>query len=166
MKVGAEIKEGIRISIDAIRGNLLRSGLTTIGIVIGVVTVTLMATAIEGLNNSFRDAISFMGTDVLYIARREWFIDSDEKWIAQSKRKKITLSEARALERSIGMVHGVAPSAVPAMTSHGCHSFRLGFCAWKVHEPQSRRAWGAWGVRRTFPEHGRGAKVEIAMPTS
>jgi hypothetical protein len=31
MKVGAEIKEGIRISIDAIRGNLLRSGLTTIG---------------------------------------------------------------------------------------------------------------------------------------
>jgi putative ABC transport system permease protein len=110
MKLGAEIKEGIRISIEAIRGNVMRSGLTTIGIVIGVVTVTLMATAIEGLNNSFRDAVSFMGTDVLYVARREWFIDSDEKWIAQSKRKKVTLSEARALERSIGMTRGVAPS--------------------------------------------------------
>ena len=110
MKLADEIKEGIRISIEAIRGNLLRSGLTTIGIVIGVVTVTLMATAIEGLNNSFRDSISFMGTDVLHVSRREWFIDSEEKWRAQSKRKKITLAEARAVERSLGMTRGIAPS--------------------------------------------------------
>ncbi|HET6409526.1 MAG TPA: ABC transporter permease [Chthoniobacteraceae bacterium] len=110
MKLTAEIKEGFRISLEMIRGNLLRSGLTTIGIVIGVVTVTLMATAIEGLNNSFRDAISFMGTDVLYIARREWFIDSDAKWLAQSKRKKITMAEVRSLERTIGTTRGIAPS--------------------------------------------------------
>jgi putative ABC transport system permease protein len=51
-----------------------------------------------------------MGTDVLYVARRDWFIDSDEKWVAQSKRKKVTLSEARALERNIGMASGIAPS--------------------------------------------------------
>ena len=63
MKLSSEIKEGIRTSIDAIRGNLLRSSLTTIGIVIGVVTVTLMATAIEGLNNSFRDAWSWSNAD-------------------------------------------------------------------------------------------------------
>jgi putative ABC transport system permease protein len=110
MKLAAEIKEGIRISIEAIRGNVMRSGLTTIGIVIGVVTVTLMATAIEGLNNFLRDTVSYMGTDVLHVSRREWFSDSDDKWMAQSKRKKITLSEARALERNIGMTKGVAPS--------------------------------------------------------
>lgn len=110
MKLSSEIKEGIRISIEAIRGNLLRSGLTTIGIVIGVVTVTLMATAIEGLNNSFRNAISFMGSDVLHVSRREWFIDSDEKWRAQSKRRKITLMDARAVERSLGMTQGIAPA--------------------------------------------------------
>ena len=110
MKITTEIKEGVRISIEAIRGNLMRSGLTTIGIVIGVVTVTLMATAIEGLNNSFRNAISFMGTDVLYVAKREWFIDSEEKWRAQSKRRKITLSEARAVERGLRLTRAVAPS--------------------------------------------------------
>jgi putative ABC transport system permease protein len=110
MKLGVEIKEGIRISIEAIRGNLMRSTLTTVGIVIGVVTVTLMATAMEALNNAFSDAIAFMGTDVLYVSKREWFIDSEEKWRAQSKRKRITLTEARAVERSLGMTKGVAPS--------------------------------------------------------
>src|SRR4030095_5991225 len=110
MKLGVEIKEGIRISIEAIRGNLMRSTLTTVGIVIGVVTVTLMATALEALNNTVRDAIAFMGSDVLYVAKREWFIDSDEKWRAQNKRKRITLTEARAVERNLGMTKGVAPS--------------------------------------------------------
>jgi putative ABC transport system permease protein len=110
MKIGDEIKEGIRIAIEAIRGNLMRSTLTTIGIVIGVVTVTLMATAIEGLNNAFRDTVSFMGTDVLYVSKREWFIDSEEKWREQGKRRRITLAEARALERSLGMTRGISPT--------------------------------------------------------
>lgn len=110
MKIGAEIKEGIRIAIETIRGNLMRSTLTTVGIVIGVVTVTLMATAIEALNKTFNDSVSFMGTDVLYVSRREWFIDSDQKWREQSKRRKITLAEARALERGIEMTKGIAPT--------------------------------------------------------
>ena len=46
-----ELREGLAISWGAIRANKLRSVLTTLGIVIGVVTVTLMGTAIQGLNN-------------------------------------------------------------------------------------------------------------------
>ena len=45
--------------------------LTTTGIVIGILTVTFMATAMEGLNGAFRDAISFIGTDVLYVDQCE-----------------------------------------------------------------------------------------------
>ena len=47
-------------------------------IVIGIVTVTLMGTAIEGLNRAFRQSISALGADVLYVARFGWFIDSVE----------------------------------------------------------------------------------------
>ena len=50
MNLLAEIREGFGISWDAIRANKMRSVLTTLGIVIGIVTVTLMGTAIEGLN--------------------------------------------------------------------------------------------------------------------
>ena len=85
-----EFQEGARIAWDALRANKLRSGLTTFGIVIGIVTVSLMATALEELNRAFHEAISFLGTDVLYIDQREWFIDSDKKWEAVQKRPKIT----------------------------------------------------------------------------
>jgi putative ABC transport system permease protein len=112
MTLLAELKEGTRISWEAIRGNLLRSVLTTLGIVIGIVTVTLMATAMEGLNGAFRDAISFLGTDVFYVDTQEWFIDSDKKWDAAAKRAKITLAQVRAVERGLSMARGVAPSVM------------------------------------------------------
>ena len=119
MKLTAELIEGARISWEAVRANLLRSVLTTLGIVIGIVTVTLMATAMESLDHAFRDAISFIGTDVLYVDTREWFIDSDTKWEAIAKRGKITLPQVRAVEEGMNMAKGVAPSVM-----HGIESVR------------------------------------------
>ncbi|MEA3210906.1 MAG: putative transport system permease protein [Chthoniobacter sp.] len=112
MNLLSEITEGTRISWEAIRGNLLRSVLTTLGIVIGIVTVTLMATAMEGLNGAFRDAISFIGTDVLYVDQREWFIDSSTKWEAVAKRGKITRAQVRAVEQAMSMAKGVSPTVM------------------------------------------------------
>ncbi|HEX5177205.1 MAG TPA: ABC transporter permease, partial [Chthoniobacteraceae bacterium] len=108
----AEIIEGTRISWEAIRSNMLRSVLTTVGIVIGVVTVTLMATAMEGLNTTFLDTISFIGSDVLYVDREEWFVESDRKWDRVAKREKITLAQVRAVERELPAAKAVAPFVI------------------------------------------------------
>ena len=59
-----ELKEGLAISFRAIRANKMRSVLTTLGIVIGIVSVTLMATAIEGVNRAFDKSAKAFGTDV------------------------------------------------------------------------------------------------------
>jgi len=91
--------------------------LTTLGVVIGIVTVTLMATAMEGLDTAFREAISFIGTDVLYVDQREWFIGSDPQWQAAMKRPKITRQQARAVERSMNMAKGVAPTVMHQIDS-------------------------------------------------
>ena len=117
MHILAEITEGARISAEAIRGNVLRSALTTIGIVIGIVTVTLMATAMEGLNGAFRSAISFIGTDVLYVDQREWIIGSDKKWDAAAKRGRITLPQVRAVEKSMSPAAAVAPTVMEMIQS-------------------------------------------------
>jgi len=71
----------------------MRSILTTLGIVIGIVTVTLMGTAIEGLNRAFVNSISFIGGDVLYVDRASW-MQSYEEW--QAARKRPALSPADA----------------------------------------------------------------------
>jgi putative ABC transport system permease protein len=127
MNFATEIVEGARISAEAIRANLMRSVLTTVGVVIGIVTVTLMATAIEGLDDAFRDAVSFLGTDVLYVEQREWFIDSDAKWESVQKRPKITRTQVAALERGLDRVEAVSPMVMQPIDSvrYGNHSSGL-----------------------------------------
>ena len=58
--------------------NKLRSSLTALGIIIGVLSVTVMGTLISGLDRSFEDSMSWLGKDILYISRWEWF--SDMEW--------------------------------------------------------------------------------------
>ncbi len=72
MNLAREFGEGLKISFHAIFANKLRSGLTTLGIVIGIVTVSLMAMAIEGLRQSFIRSISALGADVFYIEKFPW----------------------------------------------------------------------------------------------
>ncbi|HUE36829.1 MAG TPA: hypothetical protein VMO20_05515, partial [Candidatus Acidoferrum sp.] len=63
MKFFKEIFESLGISLDAVRANKMRSTLAMLGIVIGIVTVTLMGAAINGLNQAFLKSISSMGAD-------------------------------------------------------------------------------------------------------
>src|SRR5213594_3603876 len=111
MNLFIEIKEGLGISWSAIRANKLRSVLTTLGIVIGILTVTLMGTAIEGLNRAFFQSISFMGADVLYVHRFNFFSQSHEDWIKMQKRRPFTLAQAIALEKQLTLARAVAPVA-------------------------------------------------------
>src|SRR5947199_8883326 len=85
MTLLTEIREGLSISWSAIRANKLRSVLTTLGIVIGIVTVSLMATAIQGLNQSFLQSISALGTDVFYLEKFPWE-RVDEFWKIRNRR--------------------------------------------------------------------------------
>src|SRR3989442_2713298 len=109
MNLFAEVKEGFFIPWGAIRANKLRSSLTTLGIVIGIVTVTLMGTAIEGLNRFFAQSLASMGPDVFYIERFNWFIDSFEEWLKASRRREITMAQVKALERQLTLAQAVAP---------------------------------------------------------
>ncbi|MGA8263179.1 MAG: ABC transporter permease, partial [Ignavibacteriaceae bacterium] len=68
-----ELKEGLFIALRAIRSNKVRSILTMLGIVIGITSVVLMTTAINGIDNSFKKGISALGSDVLYVGKWPWF---------------------------------------------------------------------------------------------
>jgi putative ABC transport system permease protein len=104
-----EIKEGVAIAWDAIRANKLRSVLTTLGIIIGIVTVTSMATAIDALNRAFHDSISIMGSDVLFVSQHNWVNNTEEEWIRDNKRPVITREQARQVERQMTGAEAVAP---------------------------------------------------------
>jgi putative ABC transport system permease protein len=102
----SELKEGILISLRALRANKMRSVLTTLGIVIGIVSVTLMGTAIEGLDRAFNNSISTMGADVLFVNKYPWF--SSDDWWTFRNRKNITLEHEKALERQSLLAQAVS----------------------------------------------------------
>ena len=111
MNLLTELREGLEISWNAIRANKLRSILTTLGIVIGIVTVTLMGAAIEGLNRAFVKSVSFIGADVLYVNRMDWFPGSQRAWLEMQHRRDVTLTQVRELERQLTLATAIAPVA-------------------------------------------------------
>ncbi len=104
-----ELKENIIISYNSIVDNKLRSLLATLGIVIGIVAVTLMQTAIEGINNAFEKSIASIGADVLYVQKYEWF--NREDFELYRNRKDISLKHYEFLKKNLTTAASVCPSA-------------------------------------------------------
>jgi putative ABC transport system permease protein len=77
MRLRNDLEESWRISMDALRANKARGALTTLGIVIGIVAVSLTMTAAHGLQTAFRNSFSAVGSDVIYVSRFPWIITND-----------------------------------------------------------------------------------------
>jgi putative ABC transport system permease protein len=107
LNIFLEFKESLLISFRAITSNKLRTFLATLGIVIGVSAVTIMQTAIEGINQAFEKSISAVGSDVLYIQKFEWF--SNEDFNVMRNRKDITLEQYAYLNRSLQNYSSMSP---------------------------------------------------------
>ena len=102
-----ELKEGLSISFMSIRANKMRSVLTTLGIIIGIWAVTVMATAIEGVNIAFEKSAEAFGTDVLYIQKFPWV--SNEDWQTIRNRPNLKTHYADKIERHASLIEAVAP---------------------------------------------------------
>lgn len=105
-----EIKEGLLISLKAIRANKVRSVLTTLGIIIGVASVVLMSTAIKGIDQSFQDGVASLGSDNLYIDKWAWF-NSDIPWWELRNRKDLKLEHFEKYKQVAKLPLAVAPSS-------------------------------------------------------
>ena len=64
---GASSGESVKMALDTLRTNKLRSGLTVLGIVIGVTTVIPISSIINGFNNRVADFASSLGTNVFWV---------------------------------------------------------------------------------------------------
>jgi putative ABC transport system permease protein len=108
MKLVVGLGESLQIALRAIRANKARGALTTLGIIIGIVAVVLTMTAVNGLQNRFRESFSAVGTDVIYVSRMPWVVMND--FFMFRNRPNIDLREARALEDRLRGVAIVNPS--------------------------------------------------------
>ena len=94
------VAEGVKLAFDQLRSNKLRSGLTILGIIVGVATVVLMSAAILGIRNPILESFEAAGPKNFIVARFDMFAVSSEgdgpPWEGTPA---ITPAEARTLER-------------------------------------------------------------------
>ena len=84
--------EGIVIALRSLVANKLRSILTLIGVIIGVMTVIAVVSVISGMNRHVEAEISSLGSTT-FLIRNFGLITSDEQWWEQRKRKNFTLDD-------------------------------------------------------------------------
>jgi putative ABC transport system permease protein len=94
-----EIAEAFRIAFTVIRAHKMRSVLTCLGVIIGIVAVTLMGSAISGIEIGFERSLSVIGDDLLYVEKWPWHHVDD--WWNYRNRRRMEPRYADELKRSI-----------------------------------------------------------------
>lgn len=94
-----ELTESLRIAFAQILANKLRSALTALGVIIGIVAVTLMGTAIKGIDAGVDRSFSGFGDDLLYVSKWPW--SNVEDWWNYRNRRPIRHEYARQINEWI-----------------------------------------------------------------
>src|ERR1700716_18044 len=94
-----ELSESWKIAFAQMQSNKTRSMLTALGVIIGIVAVTLMGTAITGIQTGFDKSMSIFGDDVLYVSQFPWARVSN--WWDYRDRREIKTEYAEPLNRMI-----------------------------------------------------------------
>src|SRR5450631_564819 len=64
-----ELLENLSVAIDTLRARKVRSGLTILGVVIGVTAVIAVASIIDGLNGEIKERVQRLGSNTLFVTR-------------------------------------------------------------------------------------------------
>ena len=102
-----DIKETVGMALDTLRANKLRSSLTILGIVIGVMTVITISSVVNGLNQRVSGLVSSLGSNILFVFR--FPVIGTRPTTEMLTRKQLTYDDADAM-RALPHVVAVSPA--------------------------------------------------------
>lgn len=112
----SDLKETMAMSMDTLRSNKMRSSLTILGIVIGVLTVIVISSVINNLNANVENLVQSLGSNVLFVFRFPVF--ANRPTTEMLTRKQMTYEDAVAM-RDLPHVVAVSPALQFADHSNG-----------------------------------------------
>ena len=93
------VREVVVMAFDTVRTNKMRSGLTVLGVVIGITSIVGMTALIRGFDQSVRQMMSAIGPNTIFVARFSVVSFSNGGELKDLlKRPNLTISDARAIE--------------------------------------------------------------------
>src|SRR5262245_50485822 len=111
------VNEVVAMAFDTVRGNKMRSGLTVLGVVIGITSIVGMTAMIRGFDESLRDSIRAIGPNLITIQRAgPLSFANGVEFTKIMKRPNLTVSDARAIAAQAPSVEMVdVQLGVPSM---------------------------------------------------
>ncbi|MGO9125147.1 MAG: ABC transporter permease [Terriglobales bacterium] len=94
------ILEAIRIALQSLWANKLRSVLTLLGVVIGVAAVIAVVTFVNGINGYVAEKIFNLGADVFVISKVSPVVTNVDQLLEGQKRKDLTVEDFNAVRDS------------------------------------------------------------------
>ncbi len=113
----SQFRESVGMAMETLRVNKLRSGLTILGIVIGVTTVIALSSFINGLNQNIENLVASFGTNVYWVFR--FPVIGVRPTAEMLARKQLTMADAQALAK--------LPHVVAVSPQLRYQNFALGF---------------------------------------
>jgi putative ABC transport system permease protein len=89
-------REAVRVAFQAILANRLRSALTTLGVVIGVLSVVLLVAIGEGARSEITGAIEGLGSNLLFV------VPGEGEFGAGPVRSAFTTGDVEDIDRELG----------------------------------------------------------------
>jgi putative ABC transport system permease protein len=123
-----EFKEAVKLALQSLWANKLRSVLTLLGVVIGVASVIAVVTLVNGANRYVADKIYRYGADVFTVSKQSRVITSYDEYMKFQKRKNVLLEDERFIAdnckrcQSVGALQNTAGKVV--VGTHSTHGHR------------------------------------------
>jgi putative ABC transport system permease protein len=99
------LRSVVLLALDTLRSNKLRSGLTVLGVVIGITAIVGMTSLIRGFDQSLRNSIRELGPNTIFVAKFSGLsLAAGRDFAELARRPNLTVDDAKAIEK-------LAPSA-------------------------------------------------------
>src|SRR5580698_10203630 len=94
------LREGFKLALQSLWGNKLRTILTLIGVVMGVASVIMVITLVNGANRYVATKLSGYGADVFQVSRMPSVIFNAQDYFRFQKRKIVRIEDYEAVRDS------------------------------------------------------------------
>ena len=153
-----ELKEALKLAIQSLWANKLRTVLTLLGVVIGVTSVIAVVTLVNGANSYVIQKFSSYGADVFTVSQVPQIITNADDYVRYHKRKVILYEDLKYIQANCKRCTGIGgQQASVGKLVHGTQAITdatIRGYTWQMPSLQNLDIAQGRGFTETDEEHG------------